>query len=92
MPASHNRVPTQNHMRDARQRVVRESSPAPDRQWSDGVAAPRVRLAQVSLDESMFSILARIDEALMTRSKVGDTETLNRIQELFTSRFRNFGL
>ena len=97
MPASHNRVPTQNHMRDARQCVVRESSPAPerqcpDRQWSDGLVAPRVRLAQVSLDESMFSILARIDEALMTRSKVGDTETLNRIQDLFTSRFRNFGL
>jgi hypothetical protein len=88
------------------QRVGRDRGPGPgpgrenprsltrvgEQPWTEGLATPRVRLAQVSLDESMFSIIVRIDEALRTRNKIGDTETLNRIQDLFTSRFRDFGL
>lgn len=53
---------------------------------------PHVRLAQVTIDEGMFAILARIDEALRTRELCGDKVTLDRIQELFSSRFRDFGL
>jgi len=73
-------------------RVIEPRNDRTEQAWQAGVAGPRVRLAQVSLDESMFSIIVRIDEALLTRDRIGDTETLNRIQELFTSRFRNFGL
>lgn len=62
--------------------------------WSptDALRRPHVRLAQVTIDEGMFAILARIDEALRTRALCGDKVTLDRIQELFSSRFRDFGL
>ena len=93
MPSGqHHQAQRDNHQRDTKIRTTREPFRVPERQQLDELHTPRVRLAQVSLDESMFSILVRIDKALMTRERVGDTETLNRIQELFTSRFRNFGL
>lgn len=57
-----------------------------------GLTRPRVRLASSSMDEGMFSVLVRLDELLRVREQCGDTYVLDRIQELYTTRFRDLGL
>lgn len=57
-----------------------------------GLTRPRVRLASSSMDEGMFSVLVRVDELLRVREQCGDTYVLDRIEALYKSRFRDFGL
>lgn len=63
--------------------------PVPD---VPGLTRPRVRLASSSMDEGMFSVLVRLDELLRVREQCGDTYVLDRIQDLYTTRFRDLGL
>ncbi len=44
------------------------------------------------MDEGMFSVLVRLDELLRVREQCGDTYVLDRIQDLYTTRFRDLGL
>jgi hypothetical protein len=46
------------------------------------------KLTNVTLDESTFGVLVRIDEILRWRSKLTDKEILDRIEEVYVSRFR----
>lgn len=46
------------------------------------------KLTNVTLDESTFGVLVRIDEVLRWRGKLNDKEILDRIEEIYVSRFR----
>jgi hypothetical protein len=48
------------------------------------------KLTNVTLDESTFGVLVRIDEVLRWRQQLGDKTTLDRIEEIYVSRFRDF--
>ena len=91
---SAHRRPTQNQ-HDHREplRCVADRTDA-DARLHDipGLTRPRVRLASSSMDEGMFSVLVRLDELLRVREQCGDTYVLDRIQDLYTTRFRDLGL
>jgi hypothetical protein len=48
------------------------------------------KLTNVTLDESTFGVLVRIDEVLRWRQQLGDKSTLDRIEDIYVSRFRDF--
>lgn len=48
------------------------------------------KLTNVTLDESTFGVLVRIDEVLRWRQQLGDKATLDRIEDIYVSRFRDF--
>lgn len=52
-----------------------------------GQSTIRARVANVTLDESTFGVLVRIDEILRWRGKIDDKVILDRISELYVGRF-----